>query len=443
MEKTKTTSFVKAIAHIPHKSGCYLYRDKKGNVLYVGKARDLSRRVRQYASAQSAKNTKTALLLTEIHSIDTLTTESEFDALLLEAKLIRLYLPKYNAILRDDKSPLYVVVTSSEPFPRILSIRKGLLSTFAPRDRIFGPFQSGRILRQLLSEIRSIVPFCTQKTRNGTPCFHSHLGLCAWCPSQARSYDSERYKVYKREYRANIKKIIQILSGKIGTLRREIFKRMQVEASLQNFEHAAYLKKQCDNLDGLLSYHYDPSVYLSQNETTEDIFAHEAQALQRVLSRYWPSIPTLTRIECIDISHWYGKHPVGSLVVLVNGRSIPSEYRRFRIKQVHGINDPAMIAEVVKRRLSHREWKVPQLLVIDGGVTQVTAAQRSLHECGVSTPCIGLTKRFEDILIYQKGHAKTIRFPLGSAQIRILVRIRDEAHRFALAYNRKLRRIDL
>lgn len=410
----------KTLTQLPRLPGVYIYKDKQNNTLYVGKAKDLKKRVSSYFQRDDAIGAKTSLLVSQIDQIKIIPTHNEFDALLLEAKLIRKFLPKYNAISRDDKSPLYLAITK-ETLPRILWVRKTSLSQFSTAT-FFGPFQSGRVARNLLRQIRRIIPYCTQKQRNGKPCFYSHIGLCDPCPCA----------ITKRKdieiYRHNIRKIITILSGKSLKLLHDLERQMRAVASENRFEEAQVLKNRIQGLRGLLEHHFDPAMYVQNDMFLVDIRTEERESLQELLH-----IPHIYRIECIDISNTQGKYSTGSLVVFADGVAQTREYRRFRIRSKEAPNDVAMIAEVVKRRFAHPEWAMPDLLVIDGGKGQLRAASAA------PVPIIGLAKRFEEIIVPEGDNWKVLKLPMYHKGLQLLMRVRDESHRFALTYHRLLR----
>lgn len=417
---------------IPHDSGIYIFKDARDIPIYVGKAKDLHKRVSQYFDLREGKGIKTEHLVSQISSIDTIPTHSEFDALMLEAKLIREYNPKYNVIAKDDKSPLYLCITSDEELPRLLFIRK--TGVIPKRGRIyFGPFQSGRIINKVLRELRSITPFCTQKIRNGHPCFYTHLGLCNPCPSEFAK--KEDRKSYTRLYRRNIRILINILSGKSLTVLHAMEKEMQKLSGAERFEEAEIIKSSIRRLQQLHTKHYDPIMYVTSDSFLENIYESEMNELKGALTPYYPHIATLHRVECMDISNTMGTNATGSLVVLIDGRPSSSDYRRFRIKTKKSPDDFAMIAEVVKRRFSHTEWPYPDLLVIDGGKGQVGAALEA-----IPVPVIGLAKRFENIIVPVGKTFMTVRLPVAHKGLHLLQRIRDESHRFAITYHKLLRK---
>lgn len=424
METPKET-----IKNLPHAPGVYLYRDTGGTILYIGKAKDLKKRVSQYFQRDDAIGAKTKLLVSQIATIETISTASEFDALLLEAKLIHDNAPKYNVVLKDDKSPLYILLTMSESLPHVLTLRRSDLPRKMHRaDICFGPFQSANIVRSILRQLRHSIPYCTQKKRTGRPCFYSHLGLCNPCPSAPETD--------KTAYRRNIFRLKNILSGKSDSVLRDLEKDMQHAAKENKFEDAAAIRNHIQNLRYMMQKQYDPMLYMSSDTGVEDIYQKELEALRHTLLPYIPKLRQLHRIECIDISNTSGKQATGSLVVLTDGHKDTNQYKRFRIRRENSPNDVAMISEVVTRRFSHPEWGTPDLFIVDGGKPQVNAATNVMS----TIPIIGLAKRFEEIIVPQGSGWKIIRITYTSPALHVLQRIRDEAHRFAISYHRLLRK---
>lgn len=429
----------KTLASLPHEPGVYQYKNAAGEIIYVGKAKDLSRRVKQYFQRDNAVGEKTERLVREINDIALIPTTSEFDALLLEAKLIRQYMPKYNVISRDDKSPLYVVITLSEELPRILFVRKGEIPAYEAirGNAVYGPFQSGFALRALLRQLRSIVPYCTQKERHGKPCFYTHLGLCDPCPSLIVRMTGGEKQLAIHRYRTNIRRLRALFEGKTRWLSREFEKEMRTFAKNEQFEQAGKVKQQLALLNSLSAYRYDPQVFINQGAT--NIYEEELDELTEKLRLHYPRITHISRIECFDISNLSGNQAVGSMVVLHDGRPEKSQYRKFRIKTVKGISDVAMMREVLSRRIKHTEWPVPQFLLVDGGKTQVSAAREVLEQANWQVPLAGLAKREEELVIPKLGGFEIVRLPLSGRAIKVVMRIRDEAHRFAITYHRLLR----
>jgi len=430
----------KTLKSLPHEPGVYLYHDSADEVIYVGKAVDLSRRVKQYFQRDDAVGEKTKRLVSEIARIEIIPVTSEFDALLLEAKLIRAYMPKYNVISRDDKSPLYVGLTLSEPLPHIHFLRKGQLPavTAHKENVIYGPFQSAHALRILLRQIRYAVPYCIQKERTGRPCFYTHLGLCSPCPSYiAKVTDPEERKRLTKIYRKNMYQLKAIFDGKTTDVRNRYETEMRDAAHELRFEDAEEMKKRIDTLYSISEFRYDPAIFLERG--VHDVYGEELDELLAVLHRFYPAITNLTRIECFDMSQLFGTSAVGSMVVLTEGKPNTNEYRRFRIRAIGTISDTGMMREVLTRRFKHREWQYPKFLLIDGGKPQLTIAGDVLRELDLHIPYGGLAKRQEELIIPVTEGYKTVRLPLSGKAIKVLQRVRDEAHRFAISYHRLLR----
>lgn len=428
---------------LPHAPGVYIYKNKQGGIIYVGKAIDLYRRVNSYFQKQNHDN-KTEILINQIEHIEIIKVASEFEALLLEAKLIQQHQPKYNIIAKDDKSPLYIVVTVNEELPRLLFVRKKNLNNLQfLKSEIFGPFQSGKTARSLLKSIRMAIPYCTQKKRNGEPCFYTHIGLCKPCPSEISKLKGEKKMKLTKEYRHHIFQIRDILSGKSTTVLHNMDREMRELAKIEHFEEAALIRERTRALYVLLNQRFNPMRSESTVSQFGDIRHEELTDLHKLLLPFYPNLNNLKRIECIDISNIGGTQATGSLSVLIDGIPDTHEYRRFKILRKNTPNDFAMISEVVRRRFEHPEWPQPDLLVIDGGKGQVSSATLVIKKLKLNIPIIGLAKRYEKIIIPLNSplqeNFKSIRVSLTRPGIHVLQRIRDEAHRFALTYHRKLR----
>jgi excinuclease ABC subunit C len=435
-------SFLKTLPKTP---GVYEFFNSAGEILYVGKAKNLKSRVSQYFLKSTTEPPKTQHLVPQIASVKTIGTRSEFEALLLEAKLIHEYRPKYNVLARDDKSPLYLAITLGEKLPRVLFIRRPKTpTTGADKTIYFGPFQSPKATRTLLRRLRVVVPYCTQKQRTGKPCFYTQLGLCTPCPSYIVGLPSgtSEARAQTTAYRRNIRRLVSILSGKTRVVISELEREIRVFAKRLEYERASQTKEHLDALLFLLEAPLDPSWYTQRDTLAQERYQQEAQALRSALGPYLAApLEDIKRIECFDVSNLYGSHPTASMVTAVEGVMDPSWYRRFHIRTKATPNDVAMMHEAITRRLAHTEWPAPALLLVDGGKGQVAAATLALAQSNRTLPVIGLAKRFEQIIVPQGGDLyKTITLPLDSPALHLLRRVRDEAHRFALAYHRKLRK---
>ena len=399
------------IRNLPLTSGVYLMKDALAKVIYVGKAVSLRKRVQSYFRKSREKDPKTELLVDEIVAIDHIETASEAEALILEASLIKKYAPKYNIELRDDKSYPLIEFTS-EPFTR-MSIerprRKKKASTY------YGPYVKVGLIREALTLLRRIFPFRTCDPFPKKECLDYHIGLCdAPCIGN----------VSKKDYAKNVRNVRLILEGKKDTLYRKLSKEMEALSAAHKFEKAAVVRDQLRAIGALYSGTKDINYY------------KEAEQLQRALNL--PRLPE--RIETFDISNIMGNQSVGSMVSFFNGKPDKSNYRRFRIRDVEGIDDFRMIAEVVKRRyrrLRNEGASFPDLIVIDGGKGHLSAALAELMALDVDIPIASLAKREEEIFLPRKRDS--VRLRKDSLGLKLLQRMRDEAHRFAIAYHRSLR----
>ncbi len=406
---------------LPHKPGVYQFKDKSNRVIYVGKAIDLYHRVASYFS-KSGQSVKTLTLVENISSVETIIVESELEALILEANLIKKYWPAFNVSLKDDKDYLYIIITK-EVFPRVLTARKQELKSVL---KYFGPFPSSRTVRETLKLLRRVFPWCAYpswRLEKGSkrPCFYYHLGLC---PGPCAG------EIDKQDYRKIINRLIKFLSGDKEKLVNELTKEMKEVAKKQHFEEAGRIKKTLSGIAYLTQANRTQS-YLENPNFLEDQHKLGLAELQKVLN-----LSTLpNRIECYDISNIAGHESTGSMVVLTNGEIDKSQYRKFKIKITGKPNDVGMHQEMMKRRLNHPEWPLPDLFIIDGGAGQVNGTYQVLQERNVNKPVFGLAKRFE--WLYAPD-GSIVKLPKRSEGLKMVQKIRDEAHRFAITYHRKL-----
>lgn len=408
---------------LAHKPGVYLYRDNNGDVIYVGKAIDLNNRVSSYFNNRH-QTVKTNALVNEISSVETIVVESELQALILEANLIKRFLPRFNVRLTDDKDYLYIKVTK-EDFPKVVTARKHDLKD---AKAFFGPFPSSTVVKSTLKKLRRVFPWCSnpissQKGKfKGKACFYYHIHLCPGaCVGQ----------ILKEDYQKIIRRFVKFMSGDYEDLIEELGREMAVASEELEFEKAAAIKKILDGVVYVTSA-TGVSMFLDNPNFLEDQRVLSLEEMQRVLGlKRLPS-----RIETYDISNIQGKQATGSMVVLTDGEIDKSQYRRFKIKISGKPNDYAMHAEMMRRRLKHKDWPLPQLMLIDGGRGQVRASEGELSKLGIKVAMFGIAKR-EEWLYPSEG--EVIKLPKRSLALRLIQKIRDEAHRFAISYHRKLR----
>lgn len=418
---------------LPKLAGIYFFKDKRGKTIYIGKAIDLSQRVNQYFQKPSNLEPKMKKMVAEAACLDYIPVESEFEALLLEAKLIKKERPKYNSKWRDDKSFLYALVTDEE-YPRVLAARK----TQGVKGTYFGPFPKAVTVRRVLKFLRFIFPYCSQKLTSQT-CFYSYLGLCNPCPSKIVKLAPEKQIKARKAYLLNISRLKRVLFGQARRVIADLEVQMREKAKKEKFEEAKILRDQIEKLKYITSLRNLVSSYLENPNFLEDQRLLEVRDLRKILGPYFGEI-NLSRIECFDISTLFGQKGAGSMVVFLEGIEEKSQYRRFRIRKAGKPDDVAMIREVIKRRLAHPEWAFPDLIIIDGGKGQVSAVLGVLRKLQLKIPVVGLAKRLEEIIIPKEAGFETLKLPLSSTSLNLLKRARDEAHRFAIAYHKKLRR---
>ncbi len=399
---------------LPDVPGVYLMKDEDGTVIYVGKATSLKRRVRQHF--ERPHNRLIEEMTRRVVSIDYIEKPTALEALILEANLIKHYWPKYNVKDKDNRSFLYLVITKDE-FPRPLLIRGSELDDQSAKmyQAVFGPFTSPRSVRAALDILRKVFPWSTCIPGQKRPCFYVHVKLCPGvCIGTAD----------RKVYRKTIRDLIKFFDGKREDLLRGYRRDMQRAARERRFEEATVLR----NKIFFLEHIQDVAMLKREDDEVDKIRIGETE------------VNVYGRIEGYDISHISGTSSVASMVVFENGAPVKAEYRKFKIKTVVGSNDVASIQETLTRRLRHTEWRTPDLILIDGGLPQVHAAEQALHELDFGIPLIGIAKGPErkrnDLVCSQQNLALCA---ACEQHLELLARVRDEAHRFAITYHRTLR----
>lgn len=413
----------KVYKNLPNKPGVYIFKDKSGNVLYVGKAINLKNRVKNYFR-ENQENVRIANLLKKIAKIDFVKTASEFESLFLEARLIKQYQPKYNVQLKDDKRYLYVGLTN-EKYPKVCFVRQPELEKLSVW---YGPFPTARAIRDTLRLIRRIFPFRSCKKLPKSTCLFYQLKLCpGMCVQKVPAY------------RQTIKSLKLLLSGQNEKLMIDLQKKMMQAASKLEYEEAALLKKQIQMMENL----WQNYKRLPEGEVVQK----KLESLRRLLTAKQGFEPFLIqRLEAYDVANLGQKIVVGAMVVFLEGEPGNKAYRQFKIRGSFE-GDPEALKEVLLRRLNHPEWIYPQVILVDGGKGQVSAAFKALKEKNLSGQIglVGLAKREETIIIpkIQKGKIiswSLINFDAHELGLQLLQQARDEAHRFAQRYYKKLHR---
>jgi len=420
------------VRSFPHAPGVYLMKDAAGRVIYVGKAKDLRNRAGSYFLKAAAEDPRTARLVREIRDVDYLEAESEVDALLVEARLIKDIQPKYNQDLKDGKTFPYLEIHTRDDFPRVAFTRE-------PRDRgtrLYGPFASASGLRGAIQVLQKIFRFrtCTLDIREDDerwrwfrPCLLASIQQCT-APCNLR--------ISKEAYRKDIRRLQKFLEGNKKSLLAEMRREMEAAAADLRYEEAARLRDEIrllETLDqrGELDTHVQPEVFPVDPKKG-------LVGLQKVLR-----LPKKPRsIEGVDIAHLAGTETVASLVQFIDGLPFKPGYKRYRIRSVAGPDDVASIREVVARRfqrLSDEGGVFPDLLLIDGGRGQLNAALAAFSSLEIDPPLVlSLAKREEEIFLMDRD--EPLRLSRHSYALRLLQYVRDEAHRFAQHYHHILRR---
>jgi excinuclease ABC subunit C len=535
-------SVLEKIPHLPESAGVYLWRDRDGTVLYVGKAKRLRSRVRSYVTGDHMESIKTRALMQQIGGLDTIVVPSEAHALILEANLIKEYRPKYNIALRDDKSYPYIKVTVAEPFPRVWVTRH----LVDDGSRYFGPYTDVGAMRRMLNVVKRIftVRSCNYdmpRQMPERPCLDYYIKRCKAPCILAQT---------QAEYRAMIDEVLVFLEGRTKEVARRVRQRMDLAAESLEFERAAELRNALQHLERMeeptvvlsieggdrdvlgfardgddavvalmrirggkllarehqflenLEEETDPAIlqayiarsYLPLDDRSSELLVpfepEERELVEASLERTAIHVPQrgprrelvdlatqnarhlleelrLTGDEteeragdpiydlqrqlglqkvprslvCFDISHAQGTDTVASCVWFQNGRPYRAEYRKFKVKTVEGVDDFASMNEVVRRYFARRteeEKPLPDLVLIDGGKGQLNAAHAALDAIGLGAmPIISLAKREEEIFVL--GRPDSLRLPRRSPALRVLQQARDEAHRFAITFQRKRR----
>ena len=416
------------LKELPEKPGCYLMRDRSGKIIYVGKAVSLRRRVQSYfrASTLAKATPKLRGLIHSIDSLEFLVVRNEAEALLTESRLIKEYKPRYNILMRDDKRYLAIRAESHAPVPGFKEVR----IVRDDGDEYFGPFPEAGVVHT----VRDFVErrYGIRKCRVGCPDAetfrHCHNDVVAGCTAPCVG------RISPEDYRARFEEACAFLRGNRPQVLEELKREMAEASAKQDFELAARLRDTWMALQEMVRQRHRAQ---ARPDLLRAVAREGCEELASVLRlRGFPHV-----IEGFDISHMGGTLTVASLVASVDGEPVPSRYRHFRIRTA-GNDDPASMAEVVTRRyarLRDEGEPMPDLVLVDGGITQLRAARAILADLGLpDLQTIGLAKRVEEIVIDRDGE-ESVLLPVDSPALQVLIRLRDEAHRFAITYNRRLR----
>jgi len=508
---------------IPNNPGCYLFKDKKDKIIYIGKAKNLRKRVNSYYNKKDL-DLKTSLMLTNAEDIDFIVTDNEVESLILENTLIKKHQPRYNIRLKDAKSHTYLLLTNEE-YPRLIIDR-----TKKGKGKFYGPFVNANERDYLIHFIKKTFKIRTCKKIPKKACLRYHINLCdAPCINN----------ISKEDYYKKIKRVKMVLSGNTKDLLDTLKDDMKKFSENKMFEQAIIIRDEINAIEHLnerqkmqrekkynediINYEIkDEKVYLmlfniykgTLNNKNEFVFDYNEDFLEEFIIQYYSEndipkeliipkkvsnlikeflsqrknskvkitipkkgekkqllklvvknidimffsnldkVKTLKTklhlqddpsiIECFDISHLSGTSTVGSMVQFRNGKPDKNNYRRFRIRTVKGIDDTAAIAEVVKRRynrLKKEDSEFPDLIIIDGGRGQLNSALKELEKINVKVPIISIAKKYEEI--YIPGYMEVLHLEKKDKALQYIQEIRNEAHRFAIKYNRLLRKKEM
>ena len=388
----------------------------------MGKAINLRKRVSSYF-ANKDLGEKTKALVAQIAKIKTISVQSEVEAFLLEERLVKKYNPHFNIALKDDKSYPLIKITVKQKYPAVLIVRK----KDDAKALYFGPYTSATSLRTVLKLLRKIFPYKSVENHSKRVCLYNHLGLCP-CPEATNDLG----------YKNTVKYIINFLNGNTKKVIKDLEKERESNSKTLDFENASKIQRKIDAIHLITSPFYKPFVYEENPNFRSDLLEQQLNSLIEILNKNNVKVKKLERIECYDISNISGKNATGSMVVLKNGEKDTDSYRRFKIKGFYNnkANDFAMHQELIRRRLGHSEWPMPDLIVTDGGKGQVSSVLKVLNELNIDIPLVGLAKREETIVT---SNLLEIKLPKDSKALLLIIKIRDEAHRFAITYHKKLR----
>ncbi len=412
---------------LPDRPGCYLMRDRQGAIIYVGKAKNLKRRVSSYFRKGAKHAPKVRSMVDTVYDFEFMTVKNEAESLLTEAALIKKYKPHFNILMRDDKRYLALRADANAPWPRFECVR------IVREDgaKYFGPFPSSPVVRKAKDfvEKRYGIRECDALLPDGETHAHCLANVVRCCSAPCLG------KIAQDEYRKRFEEACAFLEGKRHDVIAELDAKMRELGKSGKFEEAAQTRDLLFALKEMTKAHFvRKSPHMKE--------AAARQGIEELAAAIGLEKPPHT-IECVDISNLFGTHNVASLVVARDGLPDGRYYRHFKIRSFEGADDPAAMAEVVRRRYGPESTllaKSPRadLYICDGGITQLRAARAAFAEIGVTDiPTIGLAKRQEEVVL--DDGRENIFLPRDSEALMVITRLRDEAHRFAITYHRSLR----
>jgi excinuclease ABC subunit C len=412
---------------LPKSPGVYCFKEKR-EFLYVGKASDIRERVKNHFQGSNLRDN---LFINRATKVGYIKTDSEIEALILEANLIKKYQPKYNVVWRDDKNYFYVGITK-EDYPTVF-----LTHQTKEKAEFVGPFVDGKSLKTTLKTLREVFPYRTCRILPRRPCLWYQIKRCpAPCLLKTDRIKTPKTfgKKLKKEYQRNVKNLFKILRGKKNQALRNLKKEMETASKKEKFEEAAKIRDQIESLERILSH----AKVFEAEKPAESNWSDIQKILKRILNL--PIKKGIVRIEAYDISNIQGKEATGSMVAFRESLPDKKSYRRFKIKTAARPNDVAMLKECLKRRFKHLEWGLPDLILIDGGLPQLNTARKAKSQSQdfKNIPVVALAKRKNELYL-EKRKKPILLKSLPREIFNLILQLRDEAHRFAIIYHRKLR----
>ncbi|MFC1789697.1 GIY-YIG nuclease family protein [Patescibacteria group bacterium] len=423
------------ISSLPKTSGVYAFKNE--GILYIGKAINIKERVKNHFNQPDLRNN---FFINKVTKIGYIKTDSEIEALILEANLIKKQKPKYNVVWRDDKNYFFVGITK-ENFPQLFITHQIKEKAIKRKERVdyVGPFVDGKALKETLKALRKVFPFRSCRFLPKKSCLWYHINRCpAPCLlSSGIILEIPKNSIrLKKDSRKNAENIIKILEKGKTSAMNGLKKEMRFASKKQDFEKAAKLRNQVSFLERIMSH---AKVFSHKKPIKENWLKTEM-----VLGKIVNIKKEINRIEAYDVSNIQGNSATGSMVTFIRGNPDKNLYRRFKMKIQGKTNDTAMIKEVLSRRFKHPEWGYPDLLLIDGGKAQLNAAKEIKNKIKKikNIPLISLAKRKNELFVEGKKNSILLK-TLPREIFNTILHLRDEAHRFAISYHKKLRKKDV
>jgi len=408
---------------LPSSPGIYIFEDENKKPLYIGKSISLKSRITQHYEGFKDRSTKAANFVPQTKTLYIKTVNNDLEAVITEANYIKTYKPRYNAITKDGKSNIYIIFTN-EPDPKIKIIHATDIEALELDDykkQVFGPYTSSKVAETLIKFSRRIFGFCNAPFNSRSrACFNYHLHQC---PGACQ------FQITPQKYHRHLGQIKKFLSGQFTQLNKSLNRQIKIAIKKQYFEQAEVIKNKIFSLNQVIN-NQNSSLLLKLSDATDQMQHLIVSTLKHPLL-----IKPPIRIECYDLAHLQGENYVGSMAVFINGAQDTSQYRHFNIKGLER-SDPYAMKEIITRRFQHPEWGIPDLIVLDGGIPQLSIVSSAIPS---TVPTIALAKKRETIYFYQDSKTVSVNLNLEDPVLNLFRNLRDEAHRFATTFHIKKR----